>query len=96
MSPVTEYYLSQADIAGHLGVSSEAVRTWRKRYADFPAPDAWTGIDEMPGNAAVEPDARRNPRENSRSVPGWLRTRLPEIETWRAGMPGPGARTDLA
>jgi len=41
-------------------------------------------------------DPRENPRENSRSMPGWLPSRLGEIRAWRDGMPGAGARTDLA
>lgn len=95
MFPMTEYYLSQADIAREMGVSNEAVRGWRKRYPagsphPFPEPDSWTGVDQVPG------DARVNPRDNSRSVPGWLSTRLAEIRAWRDGMPGPGTRTDLA
>lgn len=95
MFPVAEYYLSQADIAARLGVSNEAVRTWRKRYHQgsghpFPEPDSWTGIDELPEDGGV-PDARVNPRENSRSVPGWLPSRLPAIRAWRDGMPGSGA-----
>jgi transposase-like protein len=98
MFPVAVYYLSQADIAKELGVSNEAVRTWRKRYPEgsahpFPEPDSWTGVDEVP---AGELDARVNPRENSRSVPGWAPSRLAEIKAWRSGMPGPGARTDLS
>jgi hypothetical protein len=103
------YYLSQADIARELEVSNEAVRGWRKRYPagkahPFPEPDAWTGVDEVAeeGKAPPPRDAGDNPRDNSRSVPGWLETRLDEIKAWRAGMPGqawragvtgPGSRT---
>ena len=95
ITPMAEYYLSQADVARELGVSSEAVRLWRKRNPDgsprpFPEPDSWTGVDEVPA------DPRVNPRENSRSVPGWRRSRLDEIREWRRGMPGAGTRTDLA
>lgn len=96
MSPMAEYYLSQADIARELGVSNEAVRGWRKRYPrgsahPFPEPDSWTGVDEVPdGPGDVPEDPRENPRENSRSVPGWLPSRLPAIRAWRDGMPGSG------
>ena len=95
MTPMAVYYLSQTDVARELEVSPDAVRGWRKRYPrgsahPFPEPDSWTGVDE------VTADPRENPRENSRSMPGWLPSRLAEIKTWRDGMPGSGARTDLA
>jgi hypothetical protein len=108
MFPVAVYYLSQADIARELKVSNEAVRTWRKRYPKgsehpFPEPDSWTGVDEVPKDAhgkvkvpAAPEDPRVNPRENSRSVPGWRMERLDGIKEWRKGMPGAGSRTDLA
>jgi hypothetical protein len=102
MFPMAEYYLSQADLARELGVSNEAIRTWRKRNPDgsprpFPEPDSWTGVDEVPdGPRGMPEDPRANPRENSRSVPGWRASRLAEIKAWRDGMPGPGTRTDLA
>lgn len=107
MSPVADYYMSQADIARELEVSNEAVRGWRKRYHrtsshPFPEPDTWTGVDEIPKDAqgrvkalAAPEDPRANPRENSRSVPGWRPERLDDIKEWRKGMPGAGARTDL-
>ena len=103
ITPVADYYMSQADIARELGVSNETVRLWRKRNPrgssrPFPEPDSWTGVDEVeerPGKAPRVPglpeDPRENPRENSRSVPGWLPSRLPEIRAWQAGMPGSGA-----
>lgn len=95
MSRAPACYLSQTDVARELGVSPDAVRGWRKRYPrgsrhPFPEPDAWTGIDEVPQ------DPRENPRENSRSMPGWMPSRIGEIRAWRDGMPGAGARTDLA
>jgi uncharacterized protein YjcR len=93
ITPVAVYYLSQTDIARELGVSPDAVRAWRKRYPSFPGPDAWTGLDEIPSEDA---DARVNPRENARAVPGWLPSRMEEIRTWRKeGMSGQGARSDL-
>lgn len=98
MSPMAEYYLSQADLARELKVSNEAVRLWRKRHPrgsarPFPEPDSWTGVDEVTEKNTVIPpsDVRENPRDNSRSVPGWLPSRLPEIREWRDGMPGSGA-----
>ena len=103
MSPMTVYYLSQADIARELEVSNEAVRLWRKRNPrgsarPFPEPDSWTGVDEVTVDEAtkavvVKPpsDVRENPRENSRSVPGWLPSKLDAIKAWRDGMPGSGA-----
>lgn len=88
------YFLSQTDLARELGVTPDAIRLWRKRYPSFPEPDAWTGLDQVPDGDA---DARENPRENSRSVPGWLPGRLEEVKRWRAvGMSGQGARGDLA
>ena len=100
VSPVALYYLSQADVARELGISSEAVRGLRIRYPHgsahpFPEPDAWIGVDDT-AEDAVRPDPRANPRGNSRSVPGWLPSRMAEIREWRRGMPGAGARTDLA
>lgn len=99
MFHMTEYYLSQADIGRHFGVGSEAVRGWRNRYADFPVPDAWIGVDEMPENAKAVPDARKNPRANSRSMPGWLPSSLKSdgaIQKWYDTHEfRPGQRTDL-
>ena len=94
--PVAVYYLSQADIARELEISSEAVRLLRMRYPSdsahpFPEPDAWIGVDDRSKTAVRPADARVNPRENSRGVPGWLPSRADEIREWRAGLPGSGA-----
>ena len=42
MEPIT--YMSIADIAALFGVQPNTAEKWRQRYADFPAPDATTGM----------------------------------------------------
>ncbi|MEB3367436.1 hypothetical protein [Saccharopolyspora mangrovi] len=40
-------YLGSADIAGWFGVQTHTVNAWRRRYEDFPEPDALIG--DTPG-----------------------------------------------
>ncbi|SDD86507.1 hypothetical protein [Actinokineospora iranica] len=54
-------------------VSRHAVSKWRERY---PAGSA---------HPFPEPDVVIG---DEPGVPGWLPDRVPEIETWRAGLPG--------
>jgi hypothetical protein len=78
---VTVHYLGMTELGRALTspVSRHAVSKWRERHPassayPFPAPDATIGL--------VGPDG------DGQGVPGWLPGRLPEIEAWRAGLPG--------
>ena len=42
MEPIK--YMSIADIAALFGVQPNTAEKWRQRYADFPTPDAATGM----------------------------------------------------
>jgi hypothetical protein len=74
----TVHYLSAAMVSAELGIKHESFQTWRKRYPDFPPPDAHIG-----------PVAARDTRRAS--MDGWSRERLPEIVAWVAARPGQGA-----
>lgn len=67
---------------GHLGVNGIAERLGVTRHAV----DKWRGrYPPESTHPFPEPDV-----EIDGGVPGWLPERLPEIERWRAGMPGRG------
>lgn len=68
-SPASEFYMSAADLARHLGVGRAAVGMWFKRYGEnaLPEVDAWV----------------QDPRGRNGVAPLWLKSRLPEWERWR-------------
>jgi hypothetical protein len=78
---VTEHYLGIAELGRALAspVSRHAVNKWRERYPagsahPFPEPDVTIGPAE--------------PTDDEPGTPGWSPKRLPEIEAWRAALPG--------
>lgn len=78
---MTVHYLGMTEVGRALAspVSRHAVSKWRERYPagsahPFPAPDVTIGLAE--------------PTDDEQGVPGWSPDRLPEIEKWRAGLPG--------
>jgi hypothetical protein len=89
---MTARYLDMAGVGRALAspVSRHAVSKWRDRYPTdsahpFPEPDVIIGSYEtgQDGKLATEQDD-----DNVRGVPGWSPDRLPEIEMWRAKLPG--------
>ncbi|GAA3890511.1 hypothetical protein GCM10022243_64240 [Saccharothrix violaceirubra] len=83
-------YLDMAGVGRALAspVSRHAVVKWRERYPQgsehpFPEPDVITGAwDVDPDTGELVDD------QDERGVPGWNAERLPEIEAWRARLPG--------
>lgn len=84
---MTVRYLDMAGLGRALvvPVSRHAVSKWRERYPvgsehPFPEPDVLVGPFEV--------GREDNHEDGERGTPGWLPERLPEIERWRAGLPG--------
>lgn len=72
---MTEKYLDMTGVGRALlrPVSRHAVVKWRERYPQ----------DSDHPFPAPDVEVGEEP-----GVPGWSRGRLPEIETWRTGLPG--------
>lgn len=79
--PEPVIYLGAAEVAALFGVQPDTIGTWRRRYPDFPEPDAYTGRP-----ARCEPDDDAAGR-----VAGWLPSREVELRAWERSRPGRGA-----
>lgn len=61
MEPIK--YMSIADIAALFGTQPNTVEKWRQRYADFPTPNATTGIGHGRPIAGWLPEREKAIRE---------------------------------
>jgi hypothetical protein len=75
-------YLTAADLADHFGVPANSIHAWRARYG--PERDA-AAIAKAPVMPA--PDCHVGVH---RPQAVWAESRLPELDAWRASLPGQG------
>ena len=83
--PGPAVYLTAADLAGHFGVSVSTFHSWRARYGPDRSPEA---VAKAPVFPQPETDVQVG-RKRPQAV--WREGRLPELEAWRASLPGRGA-----